>query len=91
MENELKKLKFKNLPEGVSATLREDDGDGIYYLFEHCILGAIGRMFIVDKGEEEACLTYEIFMGENRIDNITLNARKNILQQIVDLSHKNFD
>lgn len=91
MENQLKKLNFENLPQGVTASFREDSEGGSYFLFEHCILGAIGRMFIADKGEEETCLTYEIFMGEEKIDNMTLNARQNILQQIVDLSYKIFD
>ena len=90
MEKNLKRLNLEYLPEGVTATLRVDYGGGYYYLFEHYILGQIGRMIVQDRGEEETCLTYEIFLEQEAIDDITLNARKNILQQIVDSSDKFF-
>ena len=77
------KINFDYLPEGVSVSLREDYGGGYYYLFEHYILGQIGRVFIEEKGEDETCLTYEIFMGETEIDNATLSVREDILQRII--------
>ena len=89
MKEKLRRMKPEDLPEGVIAILGEDYR-GRCYLFEHNIFGPIGRMIIMDRGEKESCLNYELFTGDDAIGSVPFEIRKDLLEEIIEAIGKYF-
>ena len=86
----LRQLRPEDLPRDVSASLGYDHR-GKCYVFRHTKFGELGRIVLIQVGEQKTLLQAELYQGQEKPESSAAKKRRQIFEEVVAAVNAGFD
>ncbi len=80
--SELRQLRPEDLPPDVTASSGYDHR-GHCYMFEHKTLGALGKIILIEKGEQQVLMLAELYKEQETTKSLPVQKKKKIFEEVI--------